>query len=142
MRQRGLIGVIILGVFVFLLVVGIAAGIYFYNFHVFKEIRMCVAEGEDTGYPCNSQEECLDLLNFSDDAVDGAPVFIRDNFENLLSSAVYCEDTCFVGMIRGINYESGDIEGLESCLDGEKEFLMEIRGKEGLEILKWMRGRN
>lgn len=141
MTKRGLIGMIILGIFGFLLIVGIGAGIYFYNYHVFKEFRICVGEGEETPIPCESQKDCLDMMNFSSDAIDGAPVFVKESFYNILESAVYCEESCFIGMIRGIDYESGNIEELESCENEEEEFVMKIRGKEGIEILKWMKNK-
>jgi hypothetical protein len=145
MKKRGLIGKIILGIFGFLLIIGLGAGIYFYNFHVFKEIRICVGGGENTMIPCNTREDCINVMREADldfSVLDGAPDFIVKNFNDILESAVYCEESCFVGNVRGIDYESGEIEGLESCLDGEEEFVMEIHGKEGIEILKWMKSQN
>ena len=138
-----MVGWIILGVIAFLLLVAGIAGFYFYNFYVFKEIRACVEEGEDLKIPCENRQICLDLMieNGADfDAVNGAPDFVRENFEAILNEAIYCENTCFVGKVRGIDYESGDLLELESCEEGEAEFVMEIRGKEGLEILNWMKG--
>ena len=132
---------IILGVVGFFVLTAIGAGIYFYNYYVFKEIRVCVGEGEDFGFPCDSRADCLDLLNFDDNAVEGAPPFIKASFEDILNSAVYCEGNCFVARIRGIDYETGNLQELDSCLEGEEEFVMEIRGKEGLEILEWMKNR-
>ncbi len=49
--KKGLVGMIILGVFVFLLVAGIGAGIYFYNYYVFKEVRICIGEGVESPMP-------------------------------------------------------------------------------------------
>ncbi len=142
MKKRGLFGMIILGAFAFLLIAGVGAGIYFYNYYVFKEIRVCVGEGENYFLPCESQEDCLAALNFSNDVIKDAPALIRENFDNILDEAVYCESTCFAGEVRGINYETGSIEDLDSCENGEEEFVMEIRGKDGMEILKWMKSLN
>jgi hypothetical protein len=139
MKKRGLFGMIILGAFALLLIAGVGSGIYFYNYYVFKEIRVCVGEGENYFLPCESQADCLAALNFSNDAIKDAPVFIREKFDSILDAAVYCESTCFAGKVRGIDYETGSIEDLANCEDGEEEFVMEIRGSEGIEILEWMK---
>ena len=141
MDKKGLIGKIILIVFLVLLVIGSGAGIYFYNYYVFKEIRVCVGEGENTMLPCGNYLDCLEYINFSDEGLDGAPQFMRVNFDAVLNAAVSCEDTCFVGMVRGVDMESGDLLDLENCNVDEEEFVMEIRGKEGFEALKWMKDR-
>jgi len=138
MKKRGLFGMIILGTFVLLLVVGIGAGIYFYNYYVFKEVRVCVGNWEDSKFPCKSRDECLSVLNFDNEIMVDAPSLIKNNFDNILDGAVYCEGSCFVGKIRGVDYENGEIGNVE-CVEGEDEFVMEIRGRDGLEILKWMR---
>ena len=39
-----------------------------------------------------------------------------------------------------INWQ--ELEMLENCEDGEVEFAVDIRGKEGLEVLEWMKARN
>lgn len=139
MKKRGVFGMIVLGSLIFLLVIAAIAGIYFYNYYVFKEIRICVGEGQDTMYPCENQKECLDLLNFTNDSIRGAPVFIQENFNAILNRAVYCKGSCFVGKIRGINYETGELEGLESCSLNEDEFVIKIHGAEGLDILNWLK---
>ena len=43
--------------------------------------------------------------------------------------------------VRGIDYETQELELIESCDEGEVEFAMDIRGKEGLEVLEWMKTR-
>ena len=73
MEKKGLFGMIILGIFVFLLVVGIGAGIYFYNIYVFKEFRVCVGNWKDSKVPCKSKNECLDILNFDNEIMTNAP---------------------------------------------------------------------
>ena len=139
MDKGGLVGKIVLIVVVVLIVI---AGVvfYFYNFHVFKVVRVCVGDANNIGIPCNVTQDCLDLVlenNLSD--LDGAPSFIEENFQNILDEAVYCDGTCFAKEIRGVDAESGELVMLDSCEDGEKEFVMEIRGKEGLEIWDWMK---
>lgn len=140
--KRGLVGIIILGVLGFLLVVGIGAGIYFYNYYVFKEVRACIGEGVDSKIPCDVRQDCVDLMveqGMDISVLDGAPDFVRENFDAILGEAIYCDGSCFVGEVRGIDYETGELVELERCLDGENEFVMEVRGREGIEILQWMR---
>lgn len=139
MKKRGLIGVIVLSVLGALLAAGAGTGVYFYKYHVFEEVRACVGNWEDTMFPCQIREDCLAAVNFNNVSLDGAPNFVKENFENILNSVVYCEGNCFVGKIRGINYETGELEGLEGCEEGEDEFVMEIHGDEGLEILNWIK---
>lgn len=139
MGKRG--GVLmVIGVIIAVLVLIIAgAGIYFYNFHVFKEIRVCIGESVDVRIPCEAGGDCLELFNISLDKIEGAPEFVMETVEGVLERAVYCDGTCFVRDVRGINFESGELEMIESCGGNEEEVVMEIRGKEGLEILDWMK---
>lgn len=138
MEKRGLIGIIILSVLGVLVAAGAGTGVYFYKYHVFEELRACVGNWEDTNFPCESREDCLAAVNFSDEMLVDAPDFVKENFDRVLDSVVYCEQNCFVGRVRGINYETGELEGLEYCEEGEDEFVMQIHGDEGLEILAWM----
>ena len=144
MKKRGLIGKIILIVIIAILLVAGAAAFYFYNFHVFKTVRVCVGEVSDTGAPCENVQNCVDLAEENGMSVDlgDAPDFIRDNFDAILDEAVYCDGTCFVKEVRGIDPETQELEMLENCEDGEVEFAVDIRGKEGLEVLEWMKARN
>lgn len=139
MEKKGLIGMIVLVVIGSLIVLGIGAGVYFYNFFVFKEIRTCVGDWEDTSFPCETKEDCLAGLTFENEIIDNAPDFVRENFEDIVDAVVYCEENCYVGQVRGVDYETGELLELDGCDDGEEEFVMEIRGKEGLKILKWLK---
>jgi hypothetical protein len=144
MEKRGLVGwIILIVIVVILLVVGIIA-FYFYNFHVFETVRVCVGVANDTGVGCNVTQDCFNLADENGLSVDldGAPDFIAENFQNVVDEAVYCDGTCFVKNVRGVNSETQELEMLESCNDGEVEFAVDIRGKEGLEVLEWMKARN
>jgi len=141
--KRGLVGWIILGVIVVILLVVIVVGVYFYNFYVFKTVRICVGEGEDMMLPCEGVQDCIDAAEANEIGTDidlsDAPEFIQGKFQEVLDKVVYCDGTCFVKNVRGIDPETQAIEMLESCNEGEVEIVAEIRGKEGLEILKWMK---
>jgi len=134
------VGVVVLVLFVLFVV----AGIYFYNYYVFKTVRICVGDGVNSEVPCGSIQECVDLVNERQDVgagLDGVPDFVRENFEDVMDEVIYCDGTCFMRDIRGIDYETGELLELDSCEVGETEFVMEIRGREGIEILKWMNAR-
>lgn len=141
MERRG--GVLLVIGIIFALLILVVAGtvFYFYNFYVFKEARVCIGESANTYISCVTQKDCLDVFDFSLNALDDAPEFVKIKARDVLGKSVYCEDTCFIRMIKGIDFESGELEVLESCGDNEEEVIMEIRGKEGLEILEWMKGR-
>jgi len=131
------VGIVILSLVI--LIVG--AGIYFYNFHVFKTVRLCLGDAEGTGIPCGSGSECLDLMGASGQKINlsDAPEFVRENFQKVMDKAIYCDGDCKVRNVRGINKETRELEFLDSCNPGEEEIVIEIRGKEGLEILNYLR---
>ncbi len=140
MNKKGGVLLIIGIVLLVLVILAVGAAIYFYNFYVFKTIRVCVGEGEDAFIPCESTQECRDLLHANNlIEMESVPVFVRETFEDILDESVYCEATCHVKRIRGINQETRELEELDSCEAGEKEFVIEIRGKEGLEIYKFLK---
>jgi len=143
MEKKGLIGKIVLIVIIAILLIAGIAAIYFYNFHVFKTVRVCVGEATDTEAPCGAIGDCFILAEENDLTVDlgDAPDFIVENFQKVLDEAIYCDETCFVKDVRGVNAETQELEMLESCNDGETEFAVDIRGKEGLEVLEWMKAR-
>ena len=143
MDKGGLIGkIILIVVVVIFLIVGVAL-IYFYNFHVFKSVRICVGTANDTEVSCSVAQDCIDSAEEIGLSVDlgDAPDFILENFDRVVDEAVYCDGTCFVKDVRGVNPDTQELELLESCDDGEVEFVVDIRGKEGLEIWKWIRAR-
>jgi len=135
----------IVGIVVLVLVVLIVGvGVYFYNFYVFKSVRICVGDGVDSEVLCDSAQECVDLVGavWFDVDLNDAPDFVRENFQAIFDEVVYCDGTCFVKNVRGVDFETGELGDLESCDSDEVEFVMEICGKEGIEILKWMKEKN
>jgi len=133
----GKTGSIILIIFVSLVLLGIIAGAYFYNFFVFKTLRICVTDNiKDTGFNCTTSKDCYDYAK-GDLNIDtsGFPDFLVSKVDEVLQIAVYCEGTCKMKEIYGDGI-SGEIGSVESCNEGEEEIAIEIRGKEGLDILK------
>jgi len=130
---------IVIGVLVALI---LGAGIYFYKFYTFKTIRLCIGEPQDTKIPCSSNSECVGLvidklrpdINLSD-----APEFVRGEFQGIVNQAVYCDGSCRIKEVRGINKESGELEFLNSCNADETEVLIDIRGKEAFEIWNYLK---
>lgn len=142
MKKVGGVLVIMAIVLGSLAVIAISAGVYFYNFHVFKEVRLCLGESTDTEFECSMVQDCFDKAdeiqtkyNFSE-----LPDFAIDLLDSLADEAVYCEDTCKVRNIRGINLETYELEDLEFCDAGEKEVVLDIRGKEGIQIWNFVKG--
>ncbi len=75
-------------------------------------------------------------------ALDGAPEFVRVKVNEVLERSIYCEGNCFIRKIRGIDFTSGELEILTSCEVGEDEVVIEVRGKEGIEVLEWMKAQS
>ena len=143
MKKRGLVGWIILGVIGIILLLVVIAGVYFYNFHVFKTVRICVGEANDVEYFCETTQDCIDAAEANGVGADidlsDASEFLQETFQEVLDEAVYCDGTCFVRDIRGVDPETQELEMLESCEVGETEIVAEIRGKEGLEIMRYLK---
>ena len=140
MEKRGGVLLVIGIIISVLIVVLLVAGIYLYNFHVFKSVRVCVGDATDIVIPCEATKDCTDMMGIGelDINLDEAPDFVRDNFQKIFNEVVYCDNTCFVKNVRGVNLESMEMEMLESCDSDETEFVVEIRGKDAFEIWKWM----
>jgi len=130
-----------LGIIGVILLVLVIVGFYLYNFHVFESVRICIGEERDMLYPCETARECFEATGNTDivASLDGAPDFIREAFQDMLSEVVYCNNTCFVRGVRGINTETQELEMLESCYNNETEVVVKIRGKEALEVWNWMK---
>lgn len=132
-----IVGIIIIVLAIFL----VGAGIYFYNYYVFETARVCIGEPVNTEIPCENVQNCIDLAEENGISVDlsDAPAFIQENFQRVIDAAVYCDGTCFVKKIRGINYETLELEMLKSCEEYEVEIVAEIHGNEAIETARWMR---
>ena len=50
--------VLFLSILAVVVILIIGAGTYFYNFHVFKTLRVCLTDGEDTQLPCDKSSQC------------------------------------------------------------------------------------
>jgi hypothetical protein len=131
---------IFLIVFLILILMSSAAGYYFYNFFVFKTLRVCITEETfDSQISCNINEDCY---NYAKDnleiEVDNLPPFITSKIDNVISKSIHCEKTCRIKEFYGdgINRELGSVK---SCSENEEEIIIEIRGKEGFEILKFLK---
>ena len=142
MNKRGKVWKVILIILAILVIVVGGVALYLYNFHVFKTIKVCVSEisSEDTNILCASEEFCLEEFRTgvgyeeSQEQIDGLPDFIEAKFEEVFSYAVFCENTCKLRDIRGLDFEKEII-----CNEEEEEFSLEIRGKEGLKLLSYIK---
>ena len=125
-------------------VLAIGAGVYAYNYHVFKTLRVCLSEGENTNLPCLNSSQCREFANTLMPEIDlsDAPYFIQDSFNKAFSEAIYCDKTCFIRNFRGVNPDTQEFELLESCEENEVEIKADIRGREAIETLKWLKAKS
>lgn len=132
---------IFIGILVIILILIMSVGIYFYNFHVFKTLRVCLSDGKNTNLPCENNSQCRDFAKTLMPMIDleGAPYFINVNFQRVFNEAIYCEQTCFIRDIRGVNPNTQKFELIEKCEKNETEITVDIKGKEAIEVFKWMK---
>jgi hypothetical protein len=133
----------ILIIFVVLILILAGVGIYLYEFYVFKTFRICVSnEAENLQVECQTDDECFNILSeHSQDladvmeAIERFPGFIREKYSEITDEAVYCESSCRVKRIYG------DFTGqqIDACAAGDKEIEINIRGKEALELAKFVK---
>ena len=104
-------------------------------------MRVCLTDGENTNLSCDNSSQCRDFATVLMPEIDlsDAPRFISDNFDKTFNEMIYCNKTCFIRNSRGINPETQKFELLDSCNDNEIEIKVDIRGKEAIEILKWLK---
>jgi hypothetical protein len=127
---------IILIIFLVLLLILAGVVIYFYKFHTYYTVRLCLSEdGKDLKIPCDSNKECLNLIKNSDDFNrENFPEVFEEEVEEIMNKMVYCEETC---RIREIYGEGVNNEGhVDECREGEEEFECEINGEKGIELWK------
>jgi len=124
-----------------LAIIVLCAGIYFYNFHTFKTVRLCLGDPTETEFECSMVQDCLDRAEElqTEYNISELPKFAREMLKIIAEDAVYCESTCKVRNIRGIDLGSYELEELESCEAGEKEILIKIKGKEGIQIWNYVK---
>lgn len=145
MNNRGFVKIVLIIISILLLIV-IGGAYYAYNFHVYKTIRICIGSEMNTSFSCSSLDDCKGYLEaFSgksfeiDERLNTAPVFIQEKAREIIDKSFYCDNFCFLREIRGINFNDFSIEFLERCEIDEEEILIEIRGKEGLELADYIK---
>lgn len=126
-------------VFLILIILILIVGFYFYNFYIFKEFRTCVSSQEqDTFFPCTSNEECIELaMNYSNISQEEVPQIIQAENTKILNEAIYCDNTCRVREIYG-EFTGNPVE---SCNFSDKEFLLQLKGKDIIEMVDYLESR-
>ena len=130
--------------FIFLAIVLIIGGtvFYFYNYHVFKTFRICIPEeSQDTMIPCSNNAFCTQLFENTTaelkQTIDNSPEFLKEKISQVMEECVFCNNhTCHIKTAYG-DVITPDFTG--ECNPGDTEIKQEIRGKEGIEILKYLK---
>lgn len=122
-------------VVIFVLII-LLAGAYLYYFHVFKSVRICLGEEIKSEFQCDDNSFCEDLLMKSvglDFEEMELPDFFRAQIDKLISENARCDDVCYFRNIKVgfMGYE------IEQCDSMEKENLIELRGRELIDIYFW-----
>ena len=127
----------------FLIIILLIGGlfIYFYNFYVFKTIRVCITDqSDDLKIACQNSSFCISFAEqslFNNSQTTGLPEGIKQKLNEVIASSVFCSQTCKMKKFYGMGI--GNDPEADRCKQGETEIKYEIKGKEGLEILNFMR---
>ena len=141
MGNRGSVLIIVAIVLGSLAVIILGAGVYFYNFYVFKELRLCLGEPMDTNISCSTVQDCLDEAENLQTKynISELPKFARDKFKILSDEAVFCDGICRIKNVRGVDFKTYELKELEFCEEGEKEILIKIHGKEAIQVWDYIK---
>ena len=91
---------LIVGIILMLLISG--AGVYIYNFYVFKTVRLCIGEANNFEVSCEVTSDCINLIkNNVEEWLIDSPSFIQKNVEEIIGEGVYCDGSCFIKIVRG-----------------------------------------
>lgn len=127
--------------FLLFIILAVLAGVYLYNYHVFKTIRICEGDLIDTNISCNYIEDCFEEfgLDYGSFEIDGFPEFVQPTAQGILDRNFYCDRNCMIGSVRGVDFATKEFEDIDTCNLGERETVIELRGKELLEIYSYVR---
>lgn len=140
--KRGLFGKIFLLILIVFIVAIAGAAIYFYDYYVFKEMRVCItAEAQNIPINCSSNNDCINLLKENatelKEKLSIMPLFMRTKTDEIFNEAFYCNVTCKAKGIYGSGFNNTD--NVQACREGEKEILIQIRGKEAIQLMDFLR---
>lgn len=131
----------IIGV-IFLVILAIILGlfIYFYNFHVFTTLTICVSdEIEKEGTSCETDSECIDRF-LSETIEESMPDFLSEKISEASQKVVFCEGVCKQRKIYG-NFIGEESENFAGCENGDEEISLKIRGKEGIKLFNYLKNK-
>ncbi|MBU1136595.1 MAG: hypothetical protein KJ559_03755 [Nanoarchaeota archaeon] len=128
-------------VFLIFVIICLVIAVYFYNFHVFKTLRVCISNDvQGTTISCSNNQDCIKLVKENIEemkSLGNLPDFMMVKIDEVFSKIVYCDSNCKMKKIYGMGF--GGVEEAEFCKELEEEIKIEIRGKEGWEFLKFMK---
>lgn len=124
-------------IFLFFILILIAGFVYFYYFHTFYTFRICVKQTfNDTFVSCLNKTECWEKLDVEKRIKEiGLPQLLEEKIREAINKAIFCEETCKIREIYG----DGITQHVDSCKVNEIEVKLEIKGKEGLKLLGFLK---
>ena len=142
-NKRGLIGKIILITLLVLILIVASLVIYFYYFHTFKEFKICIENQnpQDIRITCTTNQECLTIMKNNSEfnnaltTIESLPPTLKTTANQIITESIICQETCKIKNIKGEPFT----DPVESCNPADKEINIQIKGKEGLEILKFIK---
>jgi hypothetical protein len=138
--KRGL--KIILIIIILALIILIATGLYFYNFYVFKTLKACIKQQEnDLLISCKNKNDCVKFFIDNSEPVkkiiSETPDFLKPRILEGLNKSLSCNNTCKFKEIYGFGF--GNQENVDSCKPEEVEIKYEIKGKDALKLLRYLK---
>lgn len=132
---------IFLIVLAILLVIGAAAGIYFYYFYTYATFSLCIKNQEiNTGIACTTTAECQAiLLNSSaelSNSIKQVPDFAKATMDEAFNEMIYCKNSCITRGIYNVGVERG--KGTNNCEAGDKRIFININGQKGIGLLGYL----
>ena len=128
-------------IFAVIILIILCIGIYFYQFHVFKTMKICISNQEqELNIACETNEECINMLmnpigEIVPDENSGIPNFMKEKMIEVFYEAIYCDSTCKIREIYDPGFRYQELE----CQLGEKEIIYKIKGKELLKIRRFLK---
>jgi hypothetical protein len=112
-------------VFLIFVLLVTAAGIYFYYFHVFYKIGICISsDSEILPIECENKEQCIAILMEGQEENSAMPEFLKEKVQEMQNRIIGCsEGFCEMKKVRSFNSN-------DECVEGEEDYSVKLYGKD------------